>query len=64
MNKMSTKMCAWIEAESKKIMRESIGIMEQVKPKLSLWPEALGKRVTPLPCKPQGKVIKFNRSCP
>lgn len=42
MNKMSTKMYSWIEAESK-IMRESIGIMEQIKPKLSLWPEALGK---------------------
>ena len=42
MNKMSTNMCAWIEAESK-IMRKSIGIMEQIKPKLSLWPEALGK---------------------
>lgn len=37
MNKMS-----WIGGESK-IMREGMGIMEQIKPKLSLWPEALGK---------------------
>lgn len=30
-----------------------------------LWPETLGEvAMTPLPCKPQGKVIKFNRSCP
>lgn len=42
MNKMSTKMCYWIKGESI-IMREDTGIMEQIMPKPSLWPQALGK---------------------